>query len=96
MSLKGKVFTEADAPRGMAHDRKAAWAAEQTERYKIVAHDGAIPVVAEELTERNLRRLSANARIAATELLQLPLEVRREVLAAFDERGQLRNQLAMV
>jgi CTP:molybdopterin cytidylyltransferase MocA len=96
MSLKGKQFKPSDAPRGMTKERAKVWAEEQSERYRIVAMDGDTPVIAEELVERNLRKMSANARIAATEFLAWPLSVRREVLAALDEDAGLRNRLTPV
>lgn len=98
MTLKGKNFTSQDAPRSIRGTSKGEdWAAEQTERWAIVAHDDAgHPIVAEELQERALRTLTPPARIAATELLQRPESVRLEVLRAFDKHGVLRIPFKMV
>ncbi|MBX3605363.1 MAG: hypothetical protein KF788_08830 [Piscinibacter sp.] len=91
MSNTGKVFQAAEAPRAMRGTPKAdAWAAAQTERYKVVATDGDRQIIQEELQELALRKLGAEVRIAATELLAKPPELRRRVLAAFDANGDLK------
>lgn len=94
MMLKGKTFTRADIRRkGMSDDRKDAEAAAMTERFRIVARDGDYPVIAEELTERILRRLGPDARPHAINLLALSQADRVAVLQAFDAQGELINTL---
>lgn len=92
MSLKGKTFTAADAPSRIRSDKAKAeaWAAEQTERYRVVAMDGERPVIADELQARALARLSPKARRAAGLMLRYPADVRREILAAFGADGELK------
>jgi ABC-type ATPase with predicted acetyltransferase domain len=83
---KGKVFTAADLAHKTRLDEpsRVRLAAEMTERYKIIAMDGDMPIIAEELDERILRKLSGTARPIATMLLGLSVEARKEVLNAFD------------
>lgn len=92
---KGKTFTAADLPRGCrwSEDRKAAWCAEMTVRNAVVAMDGDYPVIADELQERIVRRLSPQLISHARNLLQLSAAERAELLAAFDEKGELINCL---
>lgn len=107
MTYKGKQFTRADAERLLGKgrvqllrrgkDAEAKLDAEAkalTERFRIVARDAGRPVIAEELTERILRRLGENARPVATYLMMQPAAVRVAVLAAFDAKtGELINTL---
>jgi hypothetical protein len=73
----------------LVNDEIAAWATEQTERYRIVAKDGEIPIIAEEVDQRAINKLSAQARRVAGMLVRFDPQVRREVLAAFDADGKL-------
>lgn len=108
--MKGKVFTRDDAEqlRGKATMRRLrskrqpadvdalldAEAKRLTEHYRIVAMDGDYPVIAEDLTERIVRRLGERGRPAALDLLKLDRDVRVAVLAAFDpQTGELINTL---
>jgi hypothetical protein len=91
--LKGHVFVESDIPpalrRKMSPEQRAAWVAAQTERYSIVAHDGDRPLVAGEIDQRALNRLSSKARRLAGAMLKLDRATRREILGAFDADGNL-------
>ncbi len=110
MSYTGKTFTRDDAEQmlGKATMRRlrsrldaaavdarlVAEAARLTEKFRVVAMDGDRPVIAEEMTERIVRRLGEVGRPAALDLLKLPADVRVAVLAAFDPKtGDLINTL---
>ena len=96
MTLKGKVFTSADAPRSIRRNpaKCQEWCAEQTARYKVVAVDPLAPpgkreFIAEEISARALARLSSKARRVAGAMLRMSPEVRVEILAAFKPDGSL-------
>ena len=90
MSLKGKTFTTADLSRGAQRKPNAQAVADAlTERNRIVAHDGDRPLIAEELDARALAKLSSKARRIAGQMAMLPVAVRIEVLAAFQDDGTL-------
>ncbi len=97
MTLKGKVFTADDlAPakrQRMGEAAVQAWAQANTDRYRIVARDPQTgeDIIAEELEQRALNRLSPRARRAAGALAAMDHALRREVLSAFDADGSVRN-----
>lgn len=93
--LKGKQFTVSDLPKAtkLTGPQALQWCEQMTERFKIVALDGGKPVIAEELTERIVRRLSPNTRQMALMVLRLGPAQRLELFAAFDGAGELRNPL---
>lgn len=110
MTYKGKTFTREDAAQMLGKGRMQrmqrkmdaakvasaldAEAARLTEQYRIVAMDRGYPVIAEEMTERILRRLGEVARPIANDLLRQPAAVRLAVIAAFDRNtGELINTL---
>lgn len=102
MSLKGKVFTEADLPQN--HKLRGARAGElkphldaMTERYRIVAFDGDYPVIAEELVERIMRRVPEDVRPLVRSINMLPDYRRKRILEMFDaDTGELKNMLTKV
>lgn len=100
MSLKGKEFTAADLPRNtkLNEEQKTAWAATQTERYAIVAtdKDSGETIIAEELDQRALNKLSAKARRAAGMMMRFDQDVRAEIIAAFETDGSLKYPFDMV
>lgn len=87
MSIKGKQFTAGEAPSSV--EDKEAWATAQTERWRIVAMDGDVPLIAEELAQRALNKMSSKARRAAGALVALEPAVRLEVLSAFAQDGEI-------
>jgi len=105
MSLKGKTFTVEDMSAAHLHsiqqeangDAEAiaaaisAWATEQTERYRIVAvdEDTGTDIIAEELAQRVLNRLSPKGRRVAGMMMRLDPAFRTEILAAFSAEGIL-------
>lgn len=114
MSLKGHTFTHEDLPRitqlriknkqvgGDELERLDAWLTSQTERYKIVAMDDGVPIIAEELDERLMRAGSRDEQgeidgavlVQMRNLMQLSVEQRCQVLNAFDMDGHLANTFA--
>lgn len=93
MSHKGRVFTHDELPKRCTLDaeQQAEYLAEQTERYKIVGTGRkGQPVIAEEVIADKLAALSCKARRVAGYLLRTPLDVRKELLAAFDADGNLK------
>ena len=97
MSNKGKIFTEADLSAGararMGPEKVAAWCAEQTERNRIVAIDRAEkdrPLIAEELNQRAINKLSSKARRAAGMMMNMGADDRVQVLGAFERDGKLK------
>lgn len=115
MSNKGKTFTHADLPKmtqlrlknGQVQqaekDRLDAWLASQTERYKIVAMHGEVPIIAEELDERLIREhatisneegiesIDTAVLVQLRNLMQLTPEQRVYVLESFEMDGNLVN-----
>lgn len=101
MMLKGKTFTEADLPRTckLGEEQRKAYLARQTEKYRIVAVDPAndMPIIAEELDQRALNKLSPKARRVATMMLfHMDEDTRVEVLRAFKKDGSLNYPFDMV
>lgn len=104
MTLKGKVFKPEDAPRSIREgdaDRCRAWCEAQTERNRIVAIEDGAPegkkeIIAEELDQRILNRLSPKAKRIAGAMMNANLDVRLEVLAAFGDAGELENPFGMM
>jgi hypothetical protein len=74
----------------------AEYAQAHNERFRVVAYDGEVPVIAEELEARTLKRLSPKARRIATALLLSTPDVRAEALGAFEASGALRSVLEPV
>lgn len=101
MSLKGHTFTGADIPKRFqtrwTPEKKAAYLQAQNERYMAVAMDGKTPIIAEELTQRILNKLSSKAKRLAGAMMNADPEVRKEILRAFDMRdGSLLNPFTTV
>jgi hypothetical protein len=112
MSNKGKTFTAADLPRitqqrlgktgQVSPEEKKqleAWLAAQTERNRIVAYDGEVPLIAEELEERALRvhanqhdgsGIDSQVLSLLRMVMALTAEQRAAVLGAFDKKGALK------
>lgn len=101
--MKGHVFTREDFGKNRlaALQRRRLtpeqidahitdWCARETERYKIVATDGKTKIIAEELEQRVLNKMSPEARAIAGMMLRRPAAVRSEVLSAFDKDGSLK------
>lgn len=112
MSNKGKMFTREDLPRLTQQrinnkqvseaelKRLDAWLAAQTERNRVVALDGDIPIIAEELEERAIRRHSGvgedhgpdtDVLVQLRNLMRLTPEQRVYVLESFEMDGALIN-----
>lgn len=111
MSLKGHVFTHEDLPRLTRQRLKNkqqdpapidAYLERQTERFKIVAMDDDVPIIAEELDERLMRAAARNdageidgaVLVQLRNLMQLSVEQRCQVLNAIDMDGHLANTFA--
>jgi hypothetical protein len=95
-SLKGKKFTDEDLHARVRNtwpeDRRRAYLAAQTDRYKVVATaDDGEPLIAEELNQVILNRLSPAARRIAGAMMLASSAVRIEVLRAFETDGNLKN-----
>lgn len=105
MSNKGKVFTPDDLPdsaRRKTDDAAAIkWAEEQTARYRIVAIDetepdpARQPIIAEELDQRAINKLSAKARRVVGTMMHMAPETRLEIINAFDQAGALKHPFKM-
>lgn len=100
MSMKGKVFTIDDLKKSLAAKMSPAqiraWCERETARYRIVAMDGNNPVIAEELDQRALNRLSPKARRIAGMIARLDAATAKEVVGAFDQNGRVRNPFTEV
>ncbi len=102
MSLKGKTFTVNDLPpakrQRMGEEAAQRWADENTERYRIVARDPVTDaaIIAEELEQRGLNRLSSKARRIAGAMMLMDVATRREIIAAFDADGALKSPFRKV
>lgn len=104
-TLKGREFTLADLPRSahskMNEEQMLAWCDRMTARYAVIAIDPDAPegrreIIAEELMQRVLNRLSPKARRAAGMLMRTSQDVRAELLAAFDSDGDLKNPFNVI
>lgn len=105
VSHKGKTFSQEDLPRHLrvkwSEEKKDEWVKDQNQRYKIVALDTSAPqarqaIIAEELDQRILNKLSSKARRIAGAMMLADQAVRLEVLQAFDKRGNLINPFKVV
>lgn len=104
MMIKGKEpgegFSAADLPKRtrMNEVQKQAWIDEKNARYAVVAvdEDTGDAIIAEELPQRILNRLSAKARRVVGQIMLISDEaersaVAREVIGAFNADGSLKN-----
>jgi len=95
MSLKGKTFTVEDLPFGarrkMTPGQIEKYCADQTERYAIIAMDGNVPLIAEELEQRALNKLTPRARRVCGMMIRLDEATRREIINNFSEDGGLKK-----
>lgn len=77
--------------RGKMDDKRiAAWAAEQTERFRIVATHKKRALIAEELDQYTVNQMSDAVRPIAGMMLRLTDKERAEIVAAFDSAGRLK------
>ncbi len=104
MSWKGHTFTKENAPariKARGGPALEEWLNEQTARNAVVAVDpsastGKSLIIAEELQQRILNKLSEKGRRIGPLLLRMTKTDRVQLLAAFDTDGNLRNPFKKV
>lgn len=74
----------------MSEEQVAAWAAEQTDRFRIVATHKKRPLIAEEIDQYTINQMSDAVRPVAGMMLRLTDEERAEIVASFDASGRLK------
>lgn len=99
MSLKGHNFVRGDLSKEFLRkakpDQIESRLKELNGRYRIVAVDGETKIIAEELDQRALNKLSPKARRIAGAMMLTDQKTRAEVIAAFEADGALKHPFTM-
>lgn len=95
MTWKGHVFDGTELSRtargAMSQEQINRWVAEQTERFRVVAHHGKRPLIAEEIDQYAVNLMSDAVRPVVGMMLRLTDKERAEIVASFDAAGRLKH-----